>query len=634
MLWMCPARAWTSVEPWASGPGGPVAGAGAGASGLLLLEPAHCPVFPLPGPCASRVQQAQPRVAKPRLPPPRPGYHYNDLVSPQYLSLIANLSGCTAHRRVNNCSDMCFHQKYRTHDGTCNNLQHPMWGASLTAFERLLKAVYENGFNTPRGIDPGRRYHGHPLPMPRLVSTALIGSEAVTPDEQFTHMLMQWGQFLDHDLDSTVVALSQARFSDGQHCSSACSNDPPCFSVALPPGDARARGGAGCMFFVRSSPVCGSGMTSLLMNSVYPREQINQLTSYIDASNVYGSSEREARAVRDLASQRGLLRQGIVQRSGKPLLPFAAGPPTECMRDENESPIPCFLAGDHRANEQLGLTSMHTLWFREHNRVAAELLALNPHWDGDTVYHEARKLVGAQVQHITFQHWLPKVLGEAGMKMLGAYRGYDPGVNAGIVNAFATAAFRFGHTLVNPVLQRLDEDFRPLALGHVPLHKAFFSPFRIVNEGGIDPLLRGLFGVPGKMRVPSQLLNTELTERLFSMAHTVALDLAAINIQRGRDHGIPPYHEYRVYCNLSAAHTFEDLRNEIRSPEIREKLQRWVWGPRGGGGELSGAEVPPGPAEPGRVGWSLQFKGGRLMSAPAVVPEPRQWPQCRQDAGS
>ncbi|XP_026969682.1 peroxidasin homolog isoform X4 [Sagmatias obliquidens] len=507
------------------------------------------------------------------------GYHYNDLVSPQYLSLIANLSGCTAHRRVNNCSDMCFHQKYRTHDGTCNNLQHPMWGASLTAFERLLKAVYENGFNTPRGIDPGRHYHGHPLPMPRLVSTALIGTEAITPDEQFTHMLMQWGQFLDHDLDSTVVALSQARFSDGQHCSSTCSSDPPCFSVAIPPDDPRARSGARCMFFVRSSPVCGSGMTSLLMNSVYPREQINQLTSYIDASNVYGSSEHEARAIRDLASQRGLLRQGIVQRSGKPLLPFAAGPPTECMRDENESPIPCFLAGDHRANEQLGLTSMHTLWFREHNRVAAELLALNPHWDGDTVYHEARKVVGAQVQHITYRHWLPKVLGEVGMKMLGEYRGYDPGANAGISNAFATAAFRFGHTLVNPLLQRLDENFQPVAHGHVPLHKAFFSPFRIVNEGGIDPLLRGLFGVPGKMRVPSQLLNTELTERLFSMAHTVALDLAAINIQRGRDHGIPPYHDYRVYCNLSAAHTFEDLKNEIRSPEIREKLQRLYGSP-------------------------------------------------------
>ncbi|XP_053236757.1 peroxidasin homolog isoform X1 [Podarcis raffonei] len=506
-------------------------------------------------------------------------YHYNDLVSPQYLNLIANLSGCTAHRRVNNCSDMCYHQKYRTHDGTCNNLQHPMWGASLTAFERLLKSVYENGFNLPRGIGANRRYNGHTLPMPRLVSTTLIGTETITPDDQFSHMLMQWGQFLDHDLDSTVAALSEARFSDGQHCSSVCTNDPPCFSIMVPPNDPRVRNGARCMFFVRSSPVCGSGMTSLLMNSVYPREQINQLTSYIDASNVYGSSDHEAQEIRDLASHRGLLRQGIVQRSGKPLLPFATGPPTECMRDENESPIPCFLAGDHRANEQLGLTSMHTLWFREHNRIATELLKLNPHWDGDTIYHETRKIVGAEMQHITYSHWLPKILGEVGLKMLGEYKGYDPNINSGITNEFATAAFRFGHTLINPILYRLDENFETIPQGHIPLHKAFFSPFRIVNEGGIDPLLRGLFGVAGKMRVTSQLLNTELTERLFSMARAVALDLAAMNIQRGRDHGVPPYHDFRVYCNLSSAHTFEDLKNEIKNPDIREKLRRLYGSP-------------------------------------------------------
>ncbi|XP_066468473.1 peroxidasin homolog isoform X2 [Tiliqua scincoides] len=506
-------------------------------------------------------------------------YHYNDLVSPQYLNLIANLSGCTAHRRVNNCSDMCFHQKYRTHDGTCNNLQHPMWGASLTAFERLLKSVYENGFNLPRGIGTNRRYNGYTLPIPRLVSTTLIGTETITPDDQFSHMLMQWGQFLDHDLDSTVAALSEARFSDGQHCSSVCTNDPPCFSIMIPPNDPRVRNGARCMFFVRSSPVCGSGMTSLLMNSVYPREQINQLTSYIDASNVYGSSEHEAQEVRDLASHKGLLRQGIVQRSGKPLLPFATGPPTECMRDENESPIPCFLAGDHRANEQLGLTSMHTLWFREHNRIATELLKLNPHWDGDTIYHETRKIVGAEMQHITYSHWLPKILGEVGMKMLGEYKGYDPNINSGITNEFATAAFRFGHTLINPILYRLDENFETIPQGHIPLHKAFFSPFRIVNEGGIDPLLRGLFGVAGKMRVTSQLLNTELTERLFSMARAVALDLAAMNIQRGRDHGIPPYHDFRVFCNLSSAYTFEDLKNEIKNPSIRDKLLRLYGSP-------------------------------------------------------
>jgi peroxidase len=69
------------------------------------------------------------------------------------------------------------------------------------------------------------------------------------------------------------------------------------------------------------------------------------------------------------------------------------------------------------------------------------------------------------------------------------------------------------------------------------------------------------------------MLNTELTEHLFEVAHAVALDLAAINIQRGRDHGIPGYNAWRQFCNLGEAHTFDDLRNEIRSQSLRDSLK-------------------------------------------------------------
>uniref|UniRef100_A0A667I480 Peroxidasin like n=1 Tax=Lynx canadensis TaxID=61383 RepID=A0A667I480_LYNCA len=448
-------------------------------------------------------------------------FRYNDLVSPRYLSLLANLSGCTAHRQVPDCSDLCFHQKYRAADGTCNNLQHPAWGASRTAFERILKPAYENGFNLPRGA--GRR----PLPPPSLVSTELAATATVTPDDRYTHMLMQWGQFLDHDLGHTVPALSTARFSDGRPCSAVCTNDPPCFPIQLPDGDPR-RAHAACLFFARSSPVCGGGATSPATRSLYAREQANQLTAYLDGSNVYGSSERESRALRDLAP---------------------------------------------------ALTAMHTLWLREHNRLAAELRALNPHWDGDTLYHEARKIVGAELQHITYSHWLPKILGEPGMRLLRGYRGYDPSVNAGILNSFATAAFRFGHTLISPVLQRLNGSFGEIPEGHLPLHEAFFAPSRIIDEGGIDPLLRGLFGTAAELRVPSQLLSPERTEKLFSSARSVAWDLAATDIQRGRDHGIPPYADFRVFCNLSSPERFEDLRNEIRDAGIRQKLKKLYGSP-------------------------------------------------------
>jgi Animal haem peroxidase. len=177
------------------------------------------------------------------------------------------------------------------------------------------------------------------------------------------------------------------------------------------------------------------------------------------------------------------------------------------------------------------------------------------------------------MQHITYKHWLPLILGDEGIHMLGEYKGYDPTVNPGISNVFATAALRFGHSLINPMLHRLNKTFGTIPEGDIPLQKAFFSPWRLVEEGGVDPLLRGLFAVPAKLKRPHQMLNTELTEHLFQVAHAVALDLAAINIQRGRDHGIPGYNAWRQFCNLSEAHTFDDLRNEIRSQSVRDSLK-------------------------------------------------------------
>ncbi|XP_013398080.1 peroxidasin isoform X2 [Lingula anatina] len=498
---------------------------------------------------------------------------YDRLVSPAQLTIIANLSGCLAHRRIINCTDMCFHHKYRSMDGTCNNLQHPMWGASLTGFKRLLPPAYENNFNTPVGWEVGKLYHGYPKPSARLISTKVIAAKRpVVQDEKHTTMLMQWGQFMDHDIDLAPMALSFARFSDGRHCNETCENKAPCFPIPVPANDARIHRHE-CMGVTRSSSMCGTGTTSILFNKVVPREQINQITSFIDGSQIYGSSEEEAGDLREFSSQRGLLRIGERMPGGKELLPPALHTPVDCQIDPERGNVPCYLAGDHRANEQLALLSMHTLWMREHNRIAAELLRLNPHWDGDMLYHEARKIVGAELQHITYKHWLPKFLGRRGMEMLGPYTGYDPNVDASVTNDFTTSALRVGHTMVNPIIYRFDANYTEIPQGHLPLHKAFFAPFRLVEEGGVDPILRGLIGTPAKKLTSDGILNLELTEKLFKLAHEVALDLAAINIQRGRDHGLPSYNEYRKMCNLTEASAFSDLRNEIRSPELRRKLQ-------------------------------------------------------------
>lgn len=124
---------------------------------------------------------------------------------------------------------------------------------------------------------------------------------------------------------------------------------------------------------------------------------------------------------------------------------------------------------------------MLTLWFRKHNKVATELSVLSPHWDENTLYQETRKIVGTVPQHITYSLTLPKILGKPGMKMLKNYQGYNPNVNAGTINSFATTFLRFGHTLVNPTLYQLNDTFGEIPEGHLPLHKAFFSPSRIIE---------------------------------------------------------------------------------------------------------------------------------------------------------
>ena len=87
---------------------------------------------------------------------------------------------------------------------------------------------------------------------------------------------------------------------------------------------------------------------------------------------------------------------------------------------------------------------------------------LNPQWDGDRLYEETRKIVGAEMQVITFKQWLPLILGQDGMKKIGSYLGYNPKQDPSIANVFAASAFRFGHTLVNPVLRRLNSSLEPI----------------------------------------------------------------------------------------------------------------------------------------------------------------------------
>jgi peroxidase len=168
---------------------------------------------------------------------------------------------------------------------------------------------------------------------------------------------------------------------------------------------------------------------------------------------------------------------------GKDLLPLT----TENQECKAKSGF-CFEAGDARNSEQPVLAALHTLWMRQHNQLAEELSRLNPQWSDETLYHESRRIVSGMMQHITWNEFLPRVLGwnavnlyELNLLSEGYYDGYDDKCNPTILNEFATAAFRFGHSLLKPSFKRMDGKFSVKG-PDLQLADMFFNPDKVLNE--------------------------------------------------------------------------------------------------------------------------------------------------------
>ena len=201
----------------------------------------------------------------------------------------------------------------------------------------------------------------------------------------------------------------------------------------------------------------------------------------------------------------------------------------------------------HYLPMQVGLTVMHTIWMREHNRIAKRLGNINPHWNDETLYQTARSIVIAELQAITYEEYLHEVLGRDLYKeLIGPYQGYNNTSDPTISSVFATAAFRFGHTQIRPELDRLQKNGKPIEKGALPLYKAFFNPEEFFEGEGTDPIIRGFLSVPTRM--VDEFMNSVITNELFKSPTSLARDLVSLNLQRGRDHGLPPYPIIRDFC--------------------------------------------------------------------------------------
>ncbi|OED40207.1 hypothetical protein AB833_12315 [Chromatiales bacterium (ex Bugula neritina AB1)] len=391
-------------------------------------------------------------------------------------------------------------------DGSGNNLQDNRAGAANTPFSRLAPQDKTRAPGTPTGDT---------LPSAREVSNAVVDSEgkSTLDPKGGSDLLWQWGQFIDHDV--TLADTPNTRAGEQGESS----------PISVPKGDPqfdpKGTGNKEIDFTRSSSSVDENGN----------RQQTNKLTAFVDGSQVYGSDTDTAN---DLRAHSG----GRLSTSEGNLLPT-----------DSEGN---FKAGDERVNEQPGLTSMQTLFLREHNRLADQYASENPDWSDDEIYQAARGKNVAQMQAITYNEFLPELLGD---DALPEYRGYQPNIDPSISNEFATAAFRFGHSMVSGDIPRIDKNGNSVDGGNIDLADSFDNP-EFVKQGGIESILRG------QANNPAQALDNEIDDdlrnTLFGPPGSGGLDLAALNIQRGRDHELPSYNDAREALGVRRIESWDD----------------------------------------------------------------------------
>lgn len=250
------------------------------------------------------------------------------------------------------------------------------------------------------------------------------------------------------------------------------------------------------------------------------------------------------------------LGSGELKMTSSNLLPIAV--PASASSCHN--PAGCSLVGDVRGDENIVLSAMHTLFARHHNIIARALKRRHRRWNEHKLFETARKINIAVYQKIVYNEFV-SVLGS-----VERYRGYKPYVDASIVAVFSTAAFRFGHSLVPNSWAMLDKSFNK-AMDDISLQASFFNTTSLRTHG-IEPIVYGLCA--NQSQVVDTKFASGLVRKLFvPVGHHGYSDLAALNIQRGRDHGIRTYGHWRRLCRLKTLNTWKDLIGLIPASVIK-----------------------------------------------------------------
>jgi hypothetical protein len=466
--------------------------------------------------------------------------------------VAAAMLACPAYAAAQTPTEVAQMLAVRSLDGSGNNLGHLDWGRAGTPYLRLAPANYADGIARPVAGPPTRYISNRVF---NDVHQNLFSENGVT-QWGFT-----WGQFLDHtfglrsDAGTENAAIAFNR------------NDPlETFTNDF-----------GSIAFTRTPAAPGTGVNRI------PRQQLNTVSSYVDASAVYSDSAPRLDWLRD--GPRLYLPNNYLPRRDSRGNP-AAAPVMELQGRLAATPNEAAVAGDVRANENIALTATHTLFAREHNRIVNLLPAWVP---PELKFQIARRVVGAEQQYITYNEFLPAL----GVR-LNPYRGYNPNVNASLGNEFAVVGYR-AHSMIHGEMEPSAPDgtwaaaqlaafeAQGIEVEHedgqtvlvIPLNVAFGNP-KLVPGIGLGPLLKGIGGESEYRN--DEMIDNQLRSTLFQVpvpgnegcldgptlpaCFRGVVDLGAIDVERGRDHGMPSYNALRQTYGLPPKPSFTAITGE------------------------------------------------------------------------
>lgn len=467
---------------------------------------------------------------------------------------------CQSSKNIKlNCN---WNSRYAAYDASCNNIFNPSLGMSFTCHKRLLPADYSDGIAAFR-----KSVNGQDLPNSRLLTNFLLPDvDEVHPE--LTQMVMQWGQSMVHDQARTPQTLANAPLC----CPPQSSTHPECSRIEpLPAGDILTKiFNQTCLRQVRTAP-CNNCVLG-------PRDALNANTMVLDLSHIYGYTYNDALRLRTFVGGKMKLQQDA---AGGDIMPTAQGPWFDpitlqpCNVPKSFPQFNCFANADGtRGTQHPAITAVTTLLLRRHNQHCDALAQVNPHWDDEQIYLEARKINVAESNHFTFAEYMPAIFSPDIMEyfrlapLKHGYSKYDPKVDPSTTTEWSTAAGRFGHSQINNVFFVKNANGETFTYN---MRDVFFEP-SLIYLGQTEGIIKGLITEP-TMHVDPFFVSDIKNFMYQSPNRTSGLDLLVLNTHRGRDHGIPAYIHYLDYCFSYKVRTWEDLLKYIPSRQVARMQQ-------------------------------------------------------------